>query len=112
MKFGVFGDVEEGFFEVVGDLGGEGYACYGYACDAGDVFGSDFTDDMLGIVVDDIFVGVWEAWDYAEVDVVGADFAVGEFEVAELDGVDFGEDFCHFGFFVFGHVFTSGLVTW
>jgi len=79
--------------------------------------GADLLGDLLGVEVADFCECVWEAGDDAEVDVVGAVFSAGEFEDAEFEGVDFYEDFCHFGFLglefgFFGHVVYLRFVTW
>ena len=75
MRSNSFAHIQEGFFEVVCDLGCEWNSAYWYACDSVEVFNADLISYVLDVRVADFAEGIGEAWDYSQVYVVGACFS-------------------------------------
>jgi hypothetical protein len=79
-----FAHVEKRFFQVVSDLGREGYAREGDACYPVEVFKPHLAGDVFSVEIADLPESVWETGHYPEVYVVGACFAACKFEDAEF----------------------------
>ena len=84
MVSSVFAHVQERFFQVVGDLGCEGYSSEGNSCYPIKVFKPYLAGDVFSVEIADFPESVWETRHHSEVYVVGAGFSACEFEDAEF----------------------------
>ena len=75
MVTSAFAHVQERFSQVVSNLGCKGHSGEGNSCYSVKVFDSYLAGDVFYVEVADVSEGVWEAWHYSEVYVVGALFA-------------------------------------
>ena len=80
-------DIEKRFLEIVSYLGGEGDSCDRNARYAIEVMYAYLCFNLFGVEIADVCKCIGEAWDYPQVNVVGACFSACEFEDSEFEGV-------------------------
>ena len=79
-----FAHVQKRLFQVVSDLGREGYACERNPCNSVEVVKPHLAGDVFSVEIADLPESVWKTGHYPEVYVVGAGFSACKFEDAEF----------------------------